>query len=145
PTAIAVISHKPGNITVAEAGIPATMGTAFRMYARASSSSRINTAVAVSNAAPESGTVTFSLTDMSGNFIGGETRSISPWGKITASVDSLISSLTGVSFEGILRITTDLPGISVVGFRERYNERLPDPDFLFTAIVPTVETTPASS
>jgi hypothetical protein len=145
PTAMAVISHMPGDITVAEAGVPATMGTAFRMYAHAAGFLGINTAVAVSNVTPQSGTVTFSLTDMSGNFIASESLNIAPWGKITGSLDTLISSVAGLSFRGVLRVTTDLPRISVVGFRERYSERQPDPAFLFTAIVPSLETDPASS
>ena len=139
PTPFAIVGHKPQEATVAETGIPVTMGTAFRLYTQITNSPHINTSVTVANATDRPGTVTFSLTDLDGRFVGGGSLPLSSRGQITGTVDSLIPSLSDASVRGILRITTDLARISVVGLRSRYNERQPVPELVFTSIVPALE------
>ena len=140
PTAFAVFSYKPGSYTLSEGITPVTMGTAFRMYAEVEPSTRLSTTVAVANASSIAGLVTFSLTDLQGTFLASETRELAPSSTLVASIDSLLPSLAGRSFKGILRITTSLPNLAVAGFRERFNTRQPDPDYLFTSITPLRET-----
>jgi hypothetical protein len=139
PSAFTTITYKPGDITIAETTVPATMGNAFRMYAQLSASPAINTSLAIANASYWDGSVTLSLTDLDGNFVAANTLSLRSWGQIRGPVASLLPSLEGRPFQGILRITTDLSKISVVGFRERNNVR---GDFLFTSIVPVPENGP---
>jgi len=140
PETLSMLSYKPADYTLAESITSVTMGTAFRMYVELSASDRISTAVAFANASSAAGSVTLSLTDLDGNLVASETRALAPSGKIVASIESLLPSLAGGSVRGILRITTDLPSLSVVGFRERFNNRQPAPDYLFTGIVPVRET-----
>jgi hypothetical protein len=141
PSPLAILSYKPGEFTVSEASVPPTMGTAFRMYTELSSFPPMITAVAISNATERSGVVSLALTDLDGNPVAGDSVNIPAWGQIRDSVDALIPALKGVAVQGILRISTDLSGISVVGLRERRNERQ---DFLFTTIVPVPENAAAS-
>jgi hypothetical protein len=57
----------------------------------------------------------------------------------------MIPPSAGTTVRGVLRVTTDLPAISVTAFRLRYNERQPVPDFIFTPIVPVAENSSPSS
>jgi hypothetical protein len=143
PTATVIFGYKVGDITVSEAGIPVTMGTAFRMYAGVSSLTGMSTAVSVSNATSQAGTVTYSITDFDGNVIDSRSRPIAPFGKLTRTLDSWL--LLTESKSVVVRITTDLPMISVVGLRQQFNERQPEPDYLFTSIVPVLENSESSS
>jgi hypothetical protein len=54
-------------------------------------------------------------------------------------MDQFFPGLAGGALQGVVRITTDLSGISVVGLRGRVNNRLPDPDVLLATIPPTEE------
>jgi hypothetical protein len=143
PAPLAILSYKPGEITISEASVPATMGTAFRFYGELSSSLRISTTVAVANATSRAGTVTMSLTDLEGHFIASGSWNLAPNGQMRASLDSIVP-ITGPPVRGIVRVTTDLPKIAALGFRERYNERQPAPDFLFTTIPAAPETSGSS-
>jgi hypothetical protein len=143
PVPLVVFSFKDGPITVSEAGVPVTMGTAFRMYTQVTTGSQITTGIAISNATDVNGTVTFSLTSLDGGTVlGSDSRFMPAAGQVVAFLDQLIPSLAGQTVEGILRITTDLSSISVVGLRGRTNER---GNFLMTTTPPTVENSPATT
>jgi hypothetical protein len=65
---------------------------------------------------------------------------LQPSENLVIPVESILNVETWGYANGILRIATDLPKLSVAGFRERYNTREPAPDFLFTSIPLVVET-----
>jgi hypothetical protein len=141
PTPLVIFTYKPDLFTSAEAGIPVTMGTAFRMFAQLSSSPQIFTGVAIANPTAVAGTVTLTLTDLNGVQIA-ETNpplTLPASGQIVGFIDQLIPALAGQTVQGVLRITTNLSSISVAGLRGRYNERLPVADFLITTTPPTLE------
>ncbi len=142
PTPLVIFSYKPASITVSEAGVPVTMGTAFRMFAQLSSVPPIFTGVAIANPTAVAGTVTLTLYDLNGAQIATTNPPVPlpASGQIVGFLDDLIPQLKGQTVQGVLRITTaDLSSISVVGLRARTNERLPDADFLITTTPPTLE------
>jgi hypothetical protein len=138
PTPLVIFTFKPGSFTLAEAGIPVTMGTAFRMFAQLSSSPQILTGVAIANPTAAAGTVTLTLTDLNGVQIAqtNPPLSLPASGQIVAFIDQLIPALAGQTVQGVLQIATNLSSISVAGLRGRYNERA---DFLITTTPPTLE------
>ena len=145
PTPFALFSYKPAGITVSEASVPVTMGSAFRMYVELSPASLINSGIAIANASGISGNVTLSVTDLNGSLVASRTLTLGAYGQIVDFLDNLIPSLAGQSLQGVLRITTSLP-ISVIGLRSHYNERSPQRDFLMASTPPSLETAlPASA
>ncbi|HYR43636.1 MAG TPA: choice-of-anchor V domain-containing protein [Terriglobia bacterium] len=141
PTALVVFSYKPGTITVAEAGVPVSSGTAFRLYVE--TGTNIDSGIAVANTSSSTVSVTFDVTDLNGASVGGVspvTVSLPPSGQTAKFFSGIFPSLN--SFKGVLRITTNSSGISVVGLRTRTaNER---GDFLVTTIPANNEANPAS-
>src|SRR4026209_2674265 len=111
------------------------------MFAQLSSTPAILTGVAIANATSTHGTVTLALTSLDGLTTLGTSLPLPlpASGQIAGFLDQLIPTLAGRTVQGVLRITTDLSSISVVGSRARYNERLPVPDFLITTTPPTLE------
>ena len=73
---------------------------------------------------------------MDGLPIGSTNFVLPPSGQIVDFLDSLLPGLANQKVQGVLRITTDLPAISVVGFRARYNERQ---QFLLSTVMPVNE------
>jgi hypothetical protein len=119
-----------------DVGVPPTMGTAFRMVMEQSPSSQIQTSFAIANATNSGGTVWFSLTSPDGGYITSASRYLPAAGLIIETLDSLMPELAGLAIKGTLRITTDIPNISMVGFRARSNEWHQP---LYTAVLPVVE------
>jgi hypothetical protein len=139
PTALVVFSYKPSTITVAEAGVPVTTGTAFRMYVETGPG--MDSGIAVANTSSSTASVTFDVTDLDGAaVISPVTISLPPSGQTAKFFSGIFPAL--VSFQGVLRITTTSSGISVVGLRTTANER---GDFLVTTIPANNEANPASS
>jgi len=142
PTPLVLFSYKPAMITVSEAGVPVTSGTAFRMYVESSGAGNIQSGIAVANTSSSPATVTFDLSTLSGATAGVAPVTLNmPGSGQAAKVLSDIFPSLGSSFRGVLRITTTASGLSVVGLRTRVNER---GDFLITTTPPTVESGPAS-
>jgi hypothetical protein len=137
PAAIAILSHTPGAVTLWETSVPVTMGTAFRMFAE--KSGEISPELAVVNPNPTSGVVSLSLTNPDGEWIAGGSWTLQGGGQLTGTLDSLIPSLANQSVQGLLRITTDLPSLSVTGFRKSFSYRQSTPDLLVTTIPPVLE------
>jgi hypothetical protein len=136
PGVFAIVSYKPQGVTLSEAVVPVTMGPAFRIYSEVSNSPRINTTVFIANPTDRAGTVTLSFTNLAGEFVASNSLPLGPQGRIAASIDALLSTLPD-TMQGILRITSDIPTLSVASLRSR--------DIAFTAITPTLETgTPTS-
>jgi hypothetical protein len=148
PTPLVTFSYTPAGITVSEAGVSATAGTAFRMYVELAGTSgqsgNIDSGVAIANNGPVAASVTLSLTDLTGALVGTPiTISVPGSGHNAQFLEQFFAGQTLPSpFKGVLRISTSSSaGISVVGLRARYNERQPATDFLITTTPPTVETT----
>jgi len=144
PTPLVVFSYKPAGITVSEAGVPITSGSAFRVYVESSgvTQGNIESGIAVANTSSAATSVTFDLTDLTGAAVSG----ISPvsitlpgFGQTAKFLNDIFPSLP-IPFKGVLRITTTSSGLSVVGLRTRINER---GDFLITTTPPTNENSPA--
>jgi hypothetical protein len=136
PVPLVVFSFKDGPITVSEAGVPVTMGTAFRLFAQQSPVSQISAGIAIANGTSVEGRVTLSLTNLSGSVLASREWLLPASGQIVGFLDSLLPTTAGQNLEGILRITTDLSSIAVVGLRGRINER---GHFLMTTTAPTLE------
>jgi hypothetical protein len=137
PVPLVVFSTKDGPITVSEAGVPVTMGTAFRMYVQQSPSLQIAPGIAIGNATSTPGSVTLTLTSLDGaTTLGTSQQALPASGQVVAFFEQMMPALAGQSVQGILRITTDLSSISVVGLRGRTNER---GHFLMTTTPPTLE------
>ncbi len=144
PSGLGVFSFKPGQFTVAEAGVPLLEpATTVRMYAE--SAPPIQTGVAVANPSSTPATVTFELTTLAGvstGLIG--TATIPGDGQIAKFLDQIsgFETLT-TPFQGVLRIsTTSTAGLSIVGLRSRTNSR---GDFLITTTSPVDENATAST
>ena len=127
---------------MAEAGVPAISGTAFRMYAESSGSSgqrgSIQTAIAITNAASSPATVSLELTRLDGSPLGTTASlNVTASGQSAKFLSELFPALPN-PFQGLVRITTSSSGIAVAGLRGRYNER---GDFLITNTTPVNEAT----
>jgi hypothetical protein len=139
PTPLVLFSYKPAGITVSEATVPVTMGSAFRMYVELSPTSRINAGIAIANGSGPGGSVTLSVTDLNGALVASQDLVLGPSEQIVGFLDDLIPALAGQTLRGSLRISTNL-NVSVVGLRSHYNEREPYADFLMATTPPKVET-----
>jgi photosystem II stability/assembly factor-like uncharacterized protein len=146
PTPLIVFSNRPDVITVSEAGVPVTSGTAFRTYVEVSGVTglpgNINSGIAVANLSPTPAVVTFDVTDLTGASVSGilpVTITLPAAGQAAKFLSEIFPSLRK-PFQGVLRITTASSGLSVVGLRTRINERY---DFLITTTPPTNESAPA--
>jgi hypothetical protein len=136
PTSFVLHSYEQMGITTFEIAVPATMGQAFRMYAELSPSEQIRTGIALANATNSAGNVSLSVTGTDGALLGTARFQLQPASQIVDFLDSLIPSLANQTVRGVLRITTDLDGISVTGLRGRYNERQ---EFLLATVSPVLE------
>jgi hypothetical protein len=142
PTPLVLFSNSSGGITVSQAGVPITSGTAFRVYVESTGVlgkiGNINSGIAVANTSSAAGNVTFDVTDLTGGSISGiapVTISLAANGQTAKFLSDIFPSLPS-PFKGILRITTTSAGLSVVGLRTRINER---DDFLITTTPPSNE------
>ncbi|TMB64175.1 MAG: hypothetical protein E6J54_28685 [Deltaproteobacteria bacterium] len=147
PTALVLFSYKPTGVIVAEAGVPLTSGTAFRLYVESAGTpfqpGSIQSGIAVANTSPSSVPVTFDITDLNGSPVAGispHSETLLPSGHIGKFLGQFFPSLPN-SFKGVLRVTSDPngPPISVTGLRTRYNQRQPVPDFLYTTTPVSIE------
>src|SRR5262249_46816273 len=148
PSSFVIFSYKPAGITVSEAAVSATAATALRMYVESSGApgetGNINSGVAVANVSPSAATVTFDLTQLDGRPVPGLTPvaiSMAGSGQLAKFLTELFPTLAN-TFKGVLRITTDSEGASIVALRTHYNER---GDFLITTIPAAVESSLATS
>jgi hypothetical protein len=142
PAPLVVFSYKPGQVTVSEAGVPVTAGTALRMYVESAGTSgkpgNIQSGVAVANISSSNATVTFEVTQLDGTPLRGfipVSINLAGGGQASKFLSDIFPTLPN-PFKGVLRISTTSSGVSVVGLRTRYNERS---DFLVTTTPPAVE------
>ena len=148
PIPLVIFSYKPAGITLSQAGVSSSSATAFRMYVESSGSigqSRsIQSGVAVTNNSSNPITVALELTNLDGSATGfppAVTQNLPGYGHFSLFLAQLFQGLPN-TFKGILRVSTQSAGISVVGLRSHYNER---GDFLITTTPPSVENAAQSS
>jgi hypothetical protein len=145
PTAVGIFRFRTNGITVTEAGVPAVqMSTAYRTYVAAAGNfnagdtGSMQTGIAIANSTNTTATVQLELLTLKGAATGlTATLTVPP----NAQVAKFLGQIDGftalpVPFEGVLRMSSTTPGLSMVGLRGRYNERQ---EFLITAIQPIVE------
>ena len=131
-----------------QAGVSSTTGTAFRIYVESSGtgerSGAIQSGIAIANNASTPATVTLELTNLDGSSTGlpgPVSQTLPGLGHRSEFLSEAVPGLPN-PFKGILRVSTDSPGVSVIGLRTRYNER---GDFLITTTPPASETAPSTS
>jgi hypothetical protein len=141
PTPLVAFAYKPGAFTLSEAGVPVSMGTAFRMYVEASTAPPIESGFAIANTTSSPATVTLELLTLNGAPVATSAPVVLP--ASGQKVGFLSDFFPGLQrpFQGILRVSTSTV-ISVVALRSRYNER---GDFLITTTPPTLETATPST
>jgi hypothetical protein len=146
PASEAVFSYKPQGITVSEAAGLVATGTAVRMYVEASGISgqpdNIQSGFAVASSSSSKTNLTFELTQLDGTPLPGVAPvsfSLAGGGQLAKLLPDIFPNLPN-PFKGVLRISTASSAISVIGLRNRYNERS---DFLMTTMPAGVENTPS--
>ena len=135
-------------MTASEAGVPATSGTAFRIYVESSGSagqaSTIQSGIAVANNTSTPTSVILELSNLDGSTAGlpaPVSYNLAGFGHMDLFLAEAFPGLPN-PFKGVLRVSTTSSGISVVGLRTRYNER---DDFLITTTPPVNELMPSTS
>lgn len=143
PVPLVNFSYQPGGaVTVTQAGVPSTTGTAFRVYVE--SSGTIQSAFAVANNGAAPATVQLEVTNLDGTSTGlpGPASQVLPgFGHIAKFISDALPGMPG-SFKGILRISTDSGAVSAIGLRTVDNER---GELLITTTPPTSETAAPAS
>jgi hypothetical protein len=143
PVPLVNFLFRPGGaVTVTQAGVPATTGTAFRVYVE--SSGTIQSAIAIANSAAAPATVKLEVTNLDGTSAGlpgPVSQVLTGYGHIAKFINDALPGIPG-SFKGILRVSTDSAQVSAIGLRTVYNER---GEFLITTTQPTSETAPPVS
>jgi len=135
PVPFVIQTYQEGGAGVFNVGVPSIMGTAFRMHAEHLPADT-RTLLTIANAANHGGTVWLSLTAPDGSYMASTSFYLPPAGEILESLEVLLPSIPNQPTQGVLRLTTDLPGISVAGLRLRYNERQQP---IYTSLVPVRE------
>lgn len=147
PSALVVFTFRPGGTTVTEAGVPASQGTVFRTYVEGTGAigqiGAIQTGLAIANTTTSPSVVTLEAFNLDGSSTGQTaTVNVAASGQDAKFLIELFPNLP-LPFRGVLRISTNGGGISVVGLRGRTNER---GDFLITTTPPTNESgTPSNN
>jgi sugar lactone lactonase YvrE len=149
PVPLADFAYRPGGaVTVTQAGVSSTMGTAFRIYAESSGAGNsletIQTAIAIANNASAPANVVMEVTNLDGSSAGlpqPASQTLPPFGHVAKFLSEVLPGLPS-PFKGILRVSTDSPQLSINGLRTAYNAR---GDFLMTATPPTSETAVSAS
>jgi hypothetical protein len=146
PTALNVFSYKPAAVTVSESGVMPFTGTVFRMYVETvgfpGDPLSIQSGLAIANPYPGVANLTLELFQPDGNSTGlVSTINLPGGGQVAKFLSDIFPSLVP-PFEGLVRVSTNTPGIAAFGLRGRYNERS---DFLITTTPPINEASPQSS
>ncbi len=149
PTALAVFSYKPADITLSESGVAPTAGTAFRMYVESTGINgqpgSIQSGIAIANNQSTNATVTLELTSLDGSTSGLPAPVVLPvlpaFGHTARFLGEFFPDLPD-PFQGILRVTSASTEVAVVGLRTRYNDR---PELLITTTPPSDEAAPITS
>jgi hypothetical protein len=129
PAAFAVFNYR----NVAEAGVPALRGTAFRMAAESAAGIQTGLAIAAGDAGAS---VTLDLYRVDGTVAGLTTTfTLPPSGQVSKFLGEFFSNMPP-TFQGLVRIRATSGEVSVIGLRGRTNERN---DFLITTLPAAIE------
>jgi hypothetical protein len=134
PIALTIFSFKSNGITVSQAGVPTTSGTALRTYVEASGAQgtpgSVQSGIAIANTSSSAVNVVLNLSDLAGSPVATTTLSIAANSQKAAFLNELFAQQSvPVSLQGMLEIKAPAPGVSAAGLRGTYNER---GDFLET-------------
>ncbi|PYS54949.1 MAG: hypothetical protein DMG13_06075 [Acidobacteria bacterium] len=154
PAAVALFSLRVGGVTTMEWTLTGTRsGTAFRVYAEASGdftagrAGSFQSGVAIANHGSAAATVNLDLNTLDG-VSSGWTGSVNipAQGQIGVFLNQIqASGPLPASFQGVLRVSTAAAsGVSVAGFRGRFNERSTS-NLLLSGMPAVNENTPSSS
>lgn len=144
PIASSVISLVTNGITVTESGIATTgIAPSFEVFAEIDSAQRLQTGVAIGNAAANDTTVQFQLLTLDGQPSRYAGTTTVPANGHAAMFLTEIPGMQDLppKFRGVLRISSSTP-ISAIGLRTRYNE---SGDFLFSTTPAVAENAPPSA
>ena len=145
PTPVAIFSNRPNGVTVSQAAVLPTTGTALRMYVEGAGTSgasgNILSGVALANVGGSATTVTLSLTDLSGKALGTTTIQVAANGQLAKFVSDMFPSIS-LPFKGVLRVSSSGSALAVAELRVRVNER---GDYLTSTTPPTNENSIAST
>jgi len=137
PLAFAVFTLQQGSSTIAQTSMTSLAASASRMFVESSGPDRrVRTAMAIANASPNPAIVNLELSTLSGVPVQFQSVTIPAFGRLAEFADEVFTSLTGETFQGVLRISSQQSSVGVASFRTTVNER---GDFLITAITPTDE------
>lgn len=140
PSALAVFSYKTGGVTVSEASVTASDGSAFDLYVESSgvlgTIDSLQSGIALANASSSAVTVNLELTALDGTPTGLTTNiTVAGQGQIAKFLGQLFPGAPS-PFRGVLRVSNGAGNISMIGLRARYNER---GEFLITTTQPLNE------
>jgi hypothetical protein len=146
PTPLVIFSYAIPGVTVTEAGVSVTSGTALRMYVESSGatvqSGSIVSGVAIANLSSSLVNATIEIMELDGSTAAPNVAiSLPASGQTSKLLSDLFPSLRD-PFKGVLRISAPAPGLSVAGLRIHYNERS---EPVITTTPPSVETDPPTS
>jgi hypothetical protein len=138
PAASVVFKLVLGGVTVTENGTGVSgPDQVFSVFAEFDVANRMRTGIAIANTATEAVAVQFQLRDLSAPTEYSSSAAIEGGGHLAFFLDELAGfGNLPPSFKGVLRITSSKP-ITVIGLRERYNERS---DFLISTIPAIADT-----
>ena len=141
PSGLVVFSYAPAGKTLSESGVPALpKGSAFRVYVEASQVGSINTALAITNTADTSNTVTLEVTHLDGSLaVAPATLALPPSGQVARFLNDIFSLPD--NFSGVLRVTSTAD-IAIVVLRLRVNE---NGEIKVTTLAPSNEMDPSTS
>jgi hypothetical protein len=125
PYIFEILSNRQNNVTVSEAGVDATTGTALRTYVESAPSTTtdfsLDTFIGIANTTANAGVITIELTDLAGNALLPPTPlSLQPNGSVGFQMPDIFGS--SPDLKGILRVTSTV-AVSVTSVRLRLNER----------------------
>jgi outer membrane protein assembly factor BamB len=142
PAAFAVLSRQQGSLMIAQTSITSFVGLASRMFVESSGDRRVRTAMTIANPSPNPAVVNLELSTLGGVSVQSQSVNIPAFARLAEFTDEVFDSLSGKTFQGVLRISSQQSSLGVAGFRTTVNER---GDFLITAVDPTDENASATN
>ena len=138
PTSVAIFSLHTGGVTVSEAAVLPTAGSALRMYVEAAGTPQtagaIQSGIALANLTASAGTINFDLTDLAGKSLASTSLPVAANGLLSKLIYEIFPAVA-LPLKGVLRISTS-GSVSVAALRGHWNERT---DFLMSTTPPANE------
>jgi hypothetical protein len=138
PSGHAVLSYRPGGVTISEASVFAIRpGSAFRLFVESSAQQSVQTGIAVANGSSAPIQAQLDLLNLDGSETGrSAVLTIPANGHVSAFLAEIPGLAPPAPFQAVLRVSAISSQMTVVGIRGRYNERS---EFLMSTVFPTDE------